>query len=556
MKTKTIENPFLTLSFKYDDAKWMEADEVLIKDYSEIIIKAGEVTKTYKPLHIKIKKMVTTVEELDGNFLMIKNRHAKLTVEKTLFDKMKKQEQQKIQVAFISKMDVFNIDLGVYKKKLEEHCATCAAVNNEIQTCHIDYNAVAEKYDERDNLQMKYYSGKQPAIDLVSFMENLDNLESRWETMEKEYDTLMEEWKAFTKPHNVCLANHNDFFTGLNEKILQEKEAKEKETKEYIIPDGIGEQYLELYEKFENAQKSESNIYLDIDEWGLLIDFYHVVNDDERRFFVLDKAMLQHPEAAPFKLRKSTAYVLQHEYQKAIALHKEVEAMGEPYPAALHNSKGLLYDNMKMPDQAIREYEKCIQKCDDATGGLRTRVYLNLALVLKEQKKYQEGIDLLKKSIKDKHHSPEIMNEIAYLYELTGQMDEAITTLENFLKKNPSFYMVWLTLGNFYRQQTQNEKATEAFKKMLELQPGLPIALMSLGETYRTAGNYKEALSLYQQAITNDKDDYIYHFCAGQCLEEMEDFENAKIYYKNAFNINPDFAPTLACLKSLKERGK
>ena len=48
MKTKTIENPFLTLSFKYDDAKWMEADEVLIKDYSEIIIKAGEVTKTYK----------------------------------------------------------------------------------------------------------------------------------------------------------------------------------------------------------------------------------------------------------------------------------------------------------------------------------------------------------------------------------------------------------------------------------------------------------------------------------------------------------------------------
>ena len=79
---------------------------------------------------------------------------------------------------------------------------------------------------------------------------------------------------------------------------------------------------------------------------------------------------------------------------------------------------------------------------------------------------------------------------------------------------------------------------------------------MSLGETYRTAGNFKEALSLYQQAITNDKDDYIYHFCAAQCLEEMEDFENAKIYYKNAFNINPDFAPTLACLKSLKERGK
>jgi tetratricopeptide (TPR) repeat protein len=554
LKTIKIKNPFHNISFKYDSTKWKDADEQLVKEFTEIITLGYEVQKTYPEISNRIKLLKKTAELLNQEFLKMKARRINLVEEKILYGKMEQHEQQKIQVAYMQKMDFFNVDIKVYQRKVDVHCTTCTELHASLMDCHHAYNDVAKKYDERDTLETEYFSENDVAIDHISFSENIMEFERKWDVFENGYDTLMDEWSDCMISHNAFLNSHNDFFNGIEEQQLQEKENSEKE--KYDIPEGIGEQYLELYEKFENAEKSKSNIYLDIDEWGLLIDFYHVVNDFKRVAFTTDRAAIQHPDASQFKLRKSGAYVMANEFQKAIAIHKEVEALGEPFPAALHNSKGLLYDKMKMPEQAVREYEKCIERCDDEVGGLRSQAYLNMALVLKEQKKYTEAIDSLKQCIKNKHHNDKIINEIAFIYELTGQTSEAIAILEDFLNKNPSFHEVWLTLGNYYNLLALHEKAIEVFKKMLELKPNLPAALMSLGETHRRTGNYKDALGYYQQAIAQEPKQFIYHFCAGQCLEGLDDYENAKIYYKNSVNINPDFPHSLNALKRLKSEGK
>lgn len=79
----------------------------------------------------------------------------------------------------------------------------------------------------------------------------------------------------------------------------------------------------------------------------------------------------------------------------------------------------------------------------------------------------------------------------------------AIATYEVALKQNPKNYIASNNLAYLYLQQDDLDNAKKYGQKAIELEPNNPAALDTLAQIYVAEKDYKEALNLYDRAITD-----------------------------------------------------
>ena len=96
-------------------------------------------------------------------------------------------------------------------------------------------------------------------------------------------------------------------------------------------------------------------------------------------------------------------------------------------------------------------------------------------------------------------------------YDKPGNLDLAITALENSVKADPRFALGYAQLGEAYRLKYQLDKNTkwidEALancKKAEQLDDRLPVVYVTLGHIHRNTGKYDLALQEYQRALQLD----------------------------------------------------
>lgn len=138
-------------------------------------------------------------------------------------------------------------------------------------------------------------------------------------------------------------------------------------------------------------------------------------------------------------------------------------------------------------------------------------MYAELAAMYGNRSEYiSKAIDYYKAAVKADPGATLITEEIAGLYVQAGRLDEAVTEMEDRLKKDPKAVDALRVLGNIYARmigdgnrinQDMLRKAIEQYQKIVEIQPTDADSWLFLGRLQRAARNSLEAEKDYRKAL-------------------------------------------------------
>jgi tetratricopeptide (TPR) repeat protein len=114
--------------------------------------------------------------------------------------------------------------------------------------------------------------------------------------------------------------------------------------------------------------------------------------------------------------------------------------------------------------------------------------------------RYEESLQLCKKILQLRPSDEKFILTKAMLEARLGQIDEAITTINNLLLDNNKLDVVWNLKGVLLFGMNQNEDALECFDEALKLNSENISALNNKGVILHYNGNFKDALKFFDHA--------------------------------------------------------
>ncbi|MBE8965901.1 tetratricopeptide repeat protein [Nostocales cyanobacterium LEGE 12452] len=121
-------------------------------------------------------------------------------------------------------------------------------------------------------------------------------------------------------------------------------------------------------------------------------------------------------------------------------------------------------------------------------------------------------------------------NNLGYSLEQQGKFDEALTCYQKALELQPNCAEAEVNLGNALNAQGKLSKDQQAHYGDLNHKLGLSRTI---------AGNFKEAINYYRQAIALDPNLLEAYYSLGNTLQEVGQWEDAIASYGQALKLNP-----------------
>ena len=133
-------------------------------------------------------------------------------------------------------------------------------------------------------------------------------------------------------------------------------------------------------------------------------------------------------------------------------------------------------------------------------------------------------------------------------YDKPGNLDLAISALNNAVKTDPSFALGYAELADAYRlkyavdpNQKWVDEATGNGEKAAQLDPNLPAVYITLARTHAMVAQYDLALEEFQRALRLDPHNSYALEGLGGTYERMGRIAEAEATFKKAINLRPDY---------------
>ena len=120
-----------------------------------------------------------------------------------------------------------------------------------------------------------------------------------------------------------------------------------------------------------------------------------------------------------------------------------------------------------------------------------------------------------------------------------GQLDEAISTLETSVARNPKNKVALGFLGNAYLQKKDYPHAESTLKRLLQLDPDNLPAKYNLGLTYAGMERYEDARQIFADLVQRDPRDDDTWVLLGASLDGLGREKDAIEAYQKAIAVNP-----------------
>ena len=127
---------------------------------------------------------------------------------------------------------------------------------------------------------------------------------------------------------------------------------------------------------------------------------------------------------------------------------------------------------------------------------------------------------------------------LAELYEKEGGMRKAIDEYVQAIDINKKDYESYYTVAKLLNNLDKKEEASEMLFNLLDKKPDMYKATELLGDILISNEMYKEAVSVYQDALKYNPVSFDIHYNLGIAYTMLNDFQNAKICYEKASEIN------------------
>ena len=183
---------------------------------------------------------------------------------------------------------------------------------------------------------------------------------------------------------------------------------------------------------------------------------------------------------------------------------------------------------------------------------------VNELLELYKSKNYAKAESFCRNLLKSNKH--------IILYNILGiilfdqkKINESIEMYKEGIKINPNFGLIYSNLGNSYKTINNLHDAEKNYKKAIEVDKKIPEPYNNLGNLYRLQNKHQKALDNYKNAIVANNDFFWAHYNLGVAYIDIGNFDDAKKCLENAIKLNPYFSighRTLSRLKKYKRNDK
>lgn len=123
-----------------------------------------------------------------------------------------------------------------------------------------------------------------------------------------------------------------------------------------------------------------------------------------------------------------------------------------------------------------------------------------LASMQLERKEYAQAENSLRRSLA-RQSDPTVLNDLAWVLQEKGQLDEAEAMVREALKANGKMAVAWDTLGMVLMKRGKFPEAVEAFQQALALVPDAPMVQFHLAVLCDKQGEARKALELIESLL-------------------------------------------------------
>ena len=143
-----------------------------------------------------------------------------------------------------------------------------------------------------------------------------------------------------------------------------------------------------------------------------------------------------------------------------------------------------------------------MEKAADAAENPRAkaRAYFFIGRCAKEEKKYGRAIENLQKAVRLDAAMPEAWNNLATVCFGIGRPEDGVRACETGIAYNPSYPLLYNTLGNYYYEAGLYDKALEKILIAEKLLPANASIVMNSALGFAALGNEAEAMRRYHRA--------------------------------------------------------
>lgn len=180
-----------------------------------------------------------------------------------------------------------------------------------------------------------------------------------------------------------------------------------------------------------------------------------------------------------------------------------------------------------------------------------------LGLLLANQNRDQEAIELLSSAIAAKPGLAIYHNGLGEIYRKMRRWDEAVACYQRALALQPKFAEAYNNLGIAQWFEGRPTEAIASWQRAAQLKPDLAAAHSNLGNALKEQGRLDEAVVAYHQALRAQPGFAEGHLNLGNALQAKGEFEQAKAEFAEAARLRPNLAEAHNNLgNALRELGR
>jgi tetratricopeptide (TPR) repeat protein len=157
-------------------------------------------------------------------------------------------------------------------------------------------------------------------------------------------------------------------------------------------------------------------------------------------------------------------------------------------------------------------------------------------------------------------HDADAQIATARLFNALGQHNAAAQTFAQVATSDTAFHTAEIGRAEALRLAGRLEKATEVLSQLTRSHPDIPLSFASLGDVQRQQGNYEDARTAYDAALSGYPDGASVRwwllYSRGMVIERRGDWPAAEADFRAALDLNPDNPSVLNYLGySMVDRG-
>jgi len=299
---------------------------------------------------------------------------------------------------------------------------------------------------------------------------------------------------------------------------------------EYLnIPDKA----MEYYQKSVSMGSSSYPFFIEY-----MADFIEHLQGIKEALKLLDQYLLIFPDHHHINLRKAELLRRTGEYSEAIRLYTEViqhlNKQTEQYEGLIYLNRGICYYYSDNKNKAEEDFIKSI---DIEPGNINP--YINLAYIYIDTGRPDHAIEYL---IKAEHRDNlTLMLVLSEAYIAADRIEEAFELLNKIPShRKDEFIKAVFMKSDYYMSVNELQKAYDTVMDLVATYPSELEIYRYLIRILIARENFTTALSMYDCLLQINPDDVSILFQKGKLCAFLHNYEEAKIIYSRALEIEPE----------------